>query len=73
MRLAPDAYIAEHTETVLGVLVTVLAGSGEVRTPDATWALGPGVLAWLPAGTTRSVHAGPDGLRTPPPIAAGRA
>jgi quercetin dioxygenase-like cupin family protein len=79
VRLAPDAYIAEHTETVLGVLVTVLAGSGEVRTPDAAFGLEPGVLAWLPAGTTRSVHAGPDGLtyttahRRRPPMSIGSA
>ncbi|WP_369217449.1 hypothetical protein [Streptomyces flavofungini] len=79
VRLAPDAYIAEHTETVLGVLVTVLAGAGEVRTPDDVFPLRPGVLAWLPVGTTRSVHAGPEGLtyttahRRRPPMGIGSA
>lgn len=62
VRLAPGAGIGEHTETALGVLVTVLSGSGEIRTPEGTWPLAPGALAWLPAGTTRSVHAGEEGL-----------
>lgn len=79
VRLAPDAAIGEHTETVLGVLLTVLIGSGELRTPDATWQLTPGALAWLPAGTTRSVHAGEEGLayttahRRRPPLGIGPA
>ncbi|MFG2650725.1 hypothetical protein [Streptomyces sp. NPDC048436] len=63
VRLAPGAGIGEHTETALGVLVTVLAGSGELRTPEGAWPLTPGALAWLPAGATRSVHAGEEGLR----------
>ncbi|MEV0323204.1 hypothetical protein ACIBKX_26015 [Streptomyces sp. NPDC050658] len=62
IRLAPGASIGEHTETQLGVLVTVLNGAGEVRTPDGTWPLAGGALVWLPAGTTRSVYAGDAGL-----------
>ncbi|MFJ6795106.1 hypothetical protein [Streptomyces sp. NPDC091268] len=62
VRLAPGAEIAEHQETVLGVLLVVVAGGGELRTPDGVSALAPGSLAWLPAGTTRSVRAGGEGL-----------
>ncbi|MFD9355765.1 AraC family ligand binding domain-containing protein [Streptomyces sp. NPDC060031] len=62
VHLAPGAEIGEHTENVLGVLLVVVAGTGELRTPDAAWALTPGSLAWLPAGTTRSVRAGAEGL-----------
>ncbi|TGB08360.1 hypothetical protein [Streptomyces sp. MZ04] len=62
IRLAPGAGIGEHTETTLGVLVTVLNGAGELRTPDGAWPLTPGALVWLPAGTTRSVYAGEAGL-----------
>ncbi|MFI6092923.1 cupin domain-containing protein [Streptomyces sp. NPDC051218] len=62
VRLAPGASIGEHEEHELGVLFTVLNGTGELRTPDATWQLTPGALAWLPAGVTRCVDAGQEGL-----------
>ncbi|MEV0115842.1 hypothetical protein AB0H77_21775 [Streptomyces sp. NPDC050844] len=62
IRLAPGAGIGEHTEATLGVLVTVLHGKGELRTPDGSWPLTPGALVWLPAGTTRSVQAADAGL-----------
>ncbi|GAA1570364.1 MULTISPECIES: zinc ribbon domain-containing protein [Streptomyces] len=62
VRLGARADIGEHTETVLGVLLVVVAGSGELRTPEQSVALAPGAVAWLPAGTTRSVRAGADGL-----------
>ncbi|MGW7087262.1 cupin domain-containing protein [Streptomyces sp. NPDC054871] len=62
VRLAPGAGIGEHTEEEFGVLLTVLTGAGEVRTPDTTWQLTPGALAWLPAGVIRCVDAGEEGL-----------
>ncbi|MFD3577417.1 hypothetical protein [Streptomyces sp. NPDC058644] len=62
VRLAPGASVGEHVEEEFGVLFTVLAGTGELRTPDAAWQLAPGALAWLPAGITRCVAAGQDGL-----------
>lgn len=62
VRLAPAASVGEHTEKEFGVLFTVLTGAGELRTPDATWRLAPGALAWLPAGVTRCVDAGEEGL-----------
>ncbi|GAA3092052.1 hypothetical protein GCM10010449_14770 [Streptomyces rectiviolaceus] len=62
VRLAPGASIGEHTEDAYGVLFTVLSGAGELRTPDATWQLTPGALAWLPAGIIRCVDAGDEGL-----------
>ncbi|MFD7561456.1 hypothetical protein ACFV9E_44160 [Streptomyces sp. NPDC059835] len=62
VRLGAGALIGEHTETVLGVLLVVVAGSGELRTPDRTVPLAPGSVAWLPAGTDRAVHAGTEGL-----------
>ncbi|MEV7614114.1 hypothetical protein [Streptomyces sp. NPDC089799] len=62
VRLGAGAVIGEHTETVLGVLLVVVAGSGEIRTPDRTVSLAPGCVAWLPAGTTRAVRAGAEGL-----------
>ncbi|MGW5738397.1 MULTISPECIES: hypothetical protein [Streptomyces] len=62
VRLGPGAGIGEHTEDAWGVLFTVLTGSGELRTPDGTWRLTPGALAWLPAGVSRRVDAGEEGL-----------
>lgn len=62
VRLAPGASTGEHTQEAWGVLFTVLSGTGELRTPDATWRLTPGALAWLPAGITRRVDAGDEGL-----------
>lgn len=74
VRLGPGAGIGEHTDTALGVLLVVVSGTGELRTPDAARALVPGSVAWLPAGTVRSVRAGTEGLayatahrRRPPP------
>ncbi|MFE2326244.1 hypothetical protein ACFXD5_20350 [Streptomyces sp. NPDC059385] len=62
VRLGAGAVIGEHTETVLGVLLVVVAGSGEIRTPDRTVPLAPGSVAWLPAGAVRAVRAGTEGL-----------
>ncbi|OKK16314.1 hypothetical protein AMK16_24890 [Streptomyces sp. CB00455] len=75
VRLGPWAAIGEHTETVLGVLLVVVSGSGELRTRDSAHPLAPGSVAWLPVGTTRSVRAGAEGLtyttahRRRPPLA----
>ncbi|MFH8484662.1 AraC family ligand binding domain-containing protein [Streptomyces longisporoflavus] len=62
VRLAPGASTGEHTEREFGVLLTVLTGAGALRTADATWQLTPGALAWLPAGISRCVAAGEEGL-----------
>lgn len=61
VRLAPGASLGEHTEE-FEILFGVLTGAGELRTPDGTWRLTPGALAWLPAGLTRCVDAGEEGL-----------
>ncbi|WP_327738129.1 hypothetical protein OG749_34450 [Streptomyces nojiriensis] len=50
------------TEAAPGVLLVVVSGSGELRTPDRTVALASGSVAWLPTGTTYRVRAGDDGL-----------
>ncbi|MFF1699415.1 cupin domain-containing protein [Streptomyces sp. NPDC058257] len=62
VRLAPGASIGEHAQDDSGVLLTVLTGTGELRTQEANWQLAPGALAWLPAGITRRVDAGEEGL-----------
>ncbi|MFI7352435.1 AraC family ligand binding domain-containing protein [Streptomyces avidinii] len=62
VRLSAGAVVEEHTEAVLGVLVLVVGGSGEIRTPDRTVALTPGCAAWLPAGTAHALRAGAEGL-----------
>jgi quercetin dioxygenase-like cupin family protein len=62
VQLGPRAVIAEHTETVLGVLLIVLAGTGNLHTPHAVTTLAAGSLAWLPVGTTRTITAHAEGL-----------
>ncbi|MFK4070932.1 hypothetical protein [Streptomyces sp. NPDC029674] len=62
VRLGPGADLGEPTESEYGILLTALAGSGELRTPDAVWELTPGALAWLPARTRHSLRAGEQGL-----------
>ncbi|WP_055702616.1 MULTISPECIES: hypothetical protein [Streptomyces] len=62
VRLAPGAVVDEGAGAAHGVLLTVLAGGGELRLPEDVVTLAPGALAWLPAGTAHSVHAGDRGL-----------
>ncbi|MFH8612644.1 cupin domain-containing protein [Streptomyces sp. NPDC018029] len=62
VRLAPGADLGEHTENGCGILLTVLAGSGELRVPGEVLPLAPGALAWLPARTPRFLRAGEHGL-----------
>ncbi|MCX4918966.1 hypothetical protein [Streptomyces sp. NBC_00687] len=77
VRLGPRAVVAEHTETVLGVLLIVLAGTGELRIQHTATALAAGSLAWLPVGTTRTITAHAEGLtyvtahRRRPPLSIG--
>ncbi|MGW6026784.1 cupin domain-containing protein [Streptomyces sp. NPDC055099] len=61
VRLAPGASLGDHMEE-FGLLFGVLTGTGELRTPGHSWPLAPGALAWLPAGLTRCVDAGEQGL-----------
>ncbi|MFD4630154.1 hypothetical protein ACFVYR_20190 [Streptomyces sp. NPDC058284] len=62
VRLAPGAGLEEHTGDGCALLLTVLAGSGELTLPGAVLALAPGALAWLPAPTPRALRAGGHGL-----------
>ncbi|GGZ45534.1 hypothetical protein [Streptomyces subrutilus] len=79
IRLGPGARIGEHTEPVLGVLLVVVAGTGELRTPDTTWVLEAGSVVWMPVGATRALCAGADGMtyatahRRRPPLGIGPA
>lgn len=67
VRLPPGGGVDEHVEGSLDVLLVVVGGSGVVRHGGAAGALAavhvtaPSVLL-LPAGTRRSLSAGPDGL-----------
>ncbi|MEU2154446.1 AraC family ligand binding domain-containing protein [Streptomyces sp. NPDC019396] len=62
VRLLPDTHVAEHVEPALDVLLYVTAGSGQLRV-DGMWQdLTEGSVVWLPRGTRRALHAGPDGL-----------
>jgi quercetin dioxygenase-like cupin family protein len=82
--LAAGGSVDEHVESSLDVLLVVVAGGGRVthsrpgRAPVVEDVGAPAVLL-LPAGTRRSLQAGPDGLvlvtahRARPPFLPGRA
>ncbi|MER5733468.1 cupin domain-containing protein [Streptomyces sp. NPDC002138] len=63
VRLRPGAVIAEHTDTVLDVLLIVLEGAGELGSPGGRGtALGARTVLWLPRSARRSLRAGPAGM-----------
>jgi quercetin dioxygenase-like cupin family protein len=53
----------EHVNGERDVALVVLAGSGTLVVDRVEHALAEGALAIVPRGATRSVAAGPDGLR----------
>jgi quercetin dioxygenase-like cupin family protein len=53
----------EHVNAERDVAIVVLAGSAALSVDDSTHALSPGTLAIVPRGSTRTIVAGPDGLR----------
>lgn len=63
VHLPSCAHVATHAEPDLDVLLLVLAGSGVLGTADGERHLAAGGLLWLPHGASRSITAGPDGLR----------
>ena len=60
--LEPDAAVDEHTEGELDVLLVVVAGNGTLHADGRDQAVGAPAVVVLPAGTTRSIVAGPGGL-----------
>lgn len=60
VRLAPGAAVGEHRESVLDVLLVVMAGDGRVE-PEGVELTESAVL-WLPRGARRAFTAGPRGL-----------
>lgn len=56
--------VGTHKEPDLDVLLMVLAGDGVLGagTEDTPRPLAPGMLMWLPHGSTRSITAGEGGL-----------
>jgi hypothetical protein len=53
----------EHVNAERDVAVVVVAGSGRITVDGADHPLAAGSLAIVPRGATRSIVAGPDGLR----------
>jgi quercetin dioxygenase-like cupin family protein len=62
VRLGPDRSMAEHRNEDVDVLVIVMAGSARLVVDDEDRLVAPGVLALVPRGATRAIHAGADGL-----------
>ncbi|MFI7321943.1 cupin domain-containing protein [Streptomyces venezuelae] len=62
VRLAPGTDLGEDAGAGHGLLLTVLAGEGELRLTGTRFPLAPGALAWLPARTPHALRAGARGL-----------
>ncbi|MFI1683089.1 cupin domain-containing protein [Streptomyces sp. NPDC020607] len=62
VRLAPGTDLGQDAGAGHGLLLTVLAGEGELRLDGAAFPLAPGALAWLPARTAHALRAGDQGL-----------
>lgn len=62
VRLGPGAGVGAHRNDEVDVLVYVRSGAGDVRIDGRAHALGAGSLVLIRRGTTRSIHAGAQGL-----------
>jgi quercetin dioxygenase-like cupin family protein len=62
VRLDPGHSMSEHVNDSLDVVIVVLAGSGRVVVDGADASLTQAVVAPIPKGSVRSIHAGTDGL-----------
>lgn len=62
VRIPAAGRVDTHTEPDLDVLLLVLDGEAALVGPDGRRPLRAGALTWLPHGSTRAVHAGPDGV-----------
>ncbi|MFJ6635957.1 AraC family ligand binding domain-containing protein [Streptomyces sp. NPDC091376] len=62
VRLPPHGRVAEHVEPDLDVLLYVTAGSGFLELEGIRQNVVAGSVVWLPRGSVRRLHAGPDGL-----------
>jgi quercetin dioxygenase-like cupin family protein len=62
VRLGAGHSMAEHRNDEVDVLIVALTGDGHVVVDTRTIAVAAHVVVHLPKGTTRSLHAGPDGL-----------
>jgi quercetin dioxygenase-like cupin family protein len=62
VRLPAGRRVGTHAEPDLDVLLLVVAGGGTLHAAEGARPLTPGLLLWLPHGSTRDLAAGPDGL-----------
>lgn len=62
IRLVPRQVVERHVEPDLDVLLLVTGGDGVLHGEEGSQRLDQGTLLWLPHGSSRSLHAGDDGL-----------
>ena len=62
VRLGPGRKVAEHTNDDVDVVLVVLAGAGRLVVDDVDRHLAAAVVAQIPKGTTRAIHADGDGM-----------
>ncbi|WP_069817055.1 hypothetical protein [Streptomyces sp. TP-A0874] len=62
VHLPAHGLVGSHAEPDLDVLLLVVAGDGTLGTETSPVELRPGLLVWLPHGSTRDLRAGQAGL-----------
>lgn len=62
VHLDAGSSIAAHVNGALDVLIVGMTGSGWVEIDGERVALAPGTVVHVPKGTSRSTHAGDDGV-----------
>jgi quercetin dioxygenase-like cupin family protein len=62
VRLEPDGAIGAHRNHEVDVVLSVIAGHGELNVDDTTHPLRGDVLALVPRGARRAIRAGADGI-----------
>jgi quercetin dioxygenase-like cupin family protein len=62
VRLGPGRVMADHVNHELDVVLVVLAGTARLVVDDVDRRLAAAVVARIPKGTTRAIHAGAEGV-----------
>ena len=62
VRLGPGRAMAEHANNELDVVLVLLAGSGRLVVDDVDHHLAVNLVARIPKGTRRAIHADAEGM-----------
>lgn len=62
VHLDPDTAIGSHVNALVDVVISMVAGDGDLVIEDATHKLSGDVLALIPKGARRDIRAGDGGI-----------